>query len=60
MELRRKAKKALDDVSDAARQTVDTTQWATVALVSVAAVSVLALGLAVVALMGRQPAHVDK
>lgn len=50
MELRRKAKKALEDVSDASRQVVDSTQWATVALVSVAAVSVLALAVGLVAL----------
>lgn len=56
MNLRRSAKKTLEDVSDASATVVDATQWATIALVAVAAVSLLALGVAVTALMGR-PAH---
>lgn len=57
MNLRRKAKEALEDVSDAARQTVDTTQWATVALVGVAAVSVLALAVGLLALAHAREAE---
>jgi hypothetical protein len=51
MNLRKKAQETLSDVSDASRQVVDSTQWATVALVAVAAVSLLALGVAVTALI---------
>lgn len=54
MNLRRKAKDALEDVSEASRQVVDSTQWATVALVAVAAVAVLALGVGLVALAERR------
>jgi hypothetical protein len=50
MNLRKKAKDTLEDVSDASRQVIDSTQWATVALVAVAAVAVLALGVGLVAL----------
>lgn len=50
MNLRKKAQETLDDVADASRQVVDTTEWATIALVAVAAVSLLALGVAVTAL----------
>lgn len=50
MNLRKKAQETLSDVSDASRQVVDSTQWATIALVGVAAVSVLALALGLAAL----------
>jgi len=50
MNLRRKAQETLDDVSDASRRVVDSTEWATVALVAVAAVSLVALAVAVAAL----------
>jgi hypothetical protein len=50
MNLRKKAEETLSDVSDAAERVVDSTEWATVALVAVAAVSLLALGIAVTAL----------
>lgn len=61
MNLRKKAKDALDDVSDASRQVVDSTQWATVALVAVAAVSVLALAVGLVALAeSKAVTHADK
>ncbi|MER7953056.1 hypothetical protein ABTY59_37325 [Streptomyces sp. NPDC096079] len=43
------ARATLDDVSTASRRVVETTEWATVALIAVAAVSVLALGLATAA-----------
>lgn len=60
MNLRKKAKDALEDVSDASRQVVDSTQWATVALVAVAAVSVFALGVGLVALAeARQVQHAE-
>jgi hypothetical protein len=56
MNIRKKAHEALDaskatldDVSAASRQVVATTEWATVALIAVAAVSVLALGIGVAA-----------
>jgi predicted site-specific integrase-resolvase len=68
MNLRRKAEKALDDgvataraVADASRQVTESTQWATVALVGVAAVSVLALAVGLIALAERKAtAYVDK
>lgn len=50
MNLRKKASKTLEDVSDAAEKVVDSTEWATVALVGVAAVSVLALAIGIAAL----------
>ena len=50
MNLRKKAQETMSDVSDASRQVVDSTQWATVALVAVAGVSVLALLIGVAAL----------
>jgi hypothetical protein len=43
MKLREQAKAAMTDVSDASKQVIETTEWATVALVAVAAVSLLAL-----------------
>lgn len=50
MKIRTKASETLDDVTAASRKVVETTEWATVALIAVAAVSVLALGVACVAL----------
>lgn len=50
MNLRRQARETLDDVSDASKKIVSSTEWATVALVAVAAVSILALGIGIVAL----------
>lgn len=43
------ARSTLDDVSEASKKIVATTEWATVALVAVAAVSLLALGIATAA-----------
>lgn len=43
MNLRKRAKETLEDVSDASKKVVDSTEWATIALVAVAAVSLLAL-----------------
>lgn len=58
MNLRKSAKKTLDDVSDAAGKVVDSTEWATVALVCVCVVSVCALVAATVALSAtRRSAH---
>lgn len=51
MNLRREAKKTLDDVTTASKSVVESTEWATVALVSVAAVSLLALAIATAALV---------
>lgn len=51
MKLIDKARASLDGVQDASEQVIETTQMATVALVTVAAVSILALLLAVVALL---------
>jgi hypothetical protein len=59
MNLRKKAQETLEDMSDASRQVVDSSQWATVALVAVAAVSVLALAVGIAALTTarREPAR---
>lgn len=43
------ARETLDDVSEASKKVVATTEWATVALIAVSAVSLLALGLATAA-----------
>lgn len=43
-------REAVRDVSEASRQVITTTSWASVALVAVAAVSVLALGVGLIAL----------
>lgn len=50
MNLRRHAKEALDDVSSASKKIVTSTEWAAVALVAVATVSILALGIGLIAL----------
>lgn len=50
MNLRKSAKETFDDVSHASKAVVETTEWATVALVAVAAVSVGALVCAVYAI----------
>jgi hypothetical protein len=50
MNLRKKAQETLEGVQGASKAVVDSTEWATIALIAVAAVSVLALGLAVTAL----------
>jgi hypothetical protein len=43
------AKGAMDEVTVASRRVVETTEWATVALICVSAVSLLALGIGVAA-----------
>lgn len=43
------ARDTLDEVSAASRRVVETTEWATVALIAVSAVSLLALGIATAA-----------
>jgi hypothetical protein len=43
------AKDTLEDVQEASRRVVATTEWATVALIAVSAVSLLALGIATAA-----------
>jgi hypothetical protein len=53
--LRRQARETLTDVSAASVKVIDTTSWATVALVAVAACSILALGIAVIALNRTSP-----
>lgn len=50
MNIRAKAKGALDDVSTASRRVAETSEAAAVALVATAAVAVVALAVAVVAL----------
>lgn len=50
MKITRQAKETLEDVSTASRRVVETSEWAAVALIAVAAVSLLALTIAVVAL----------
>lgn len=45
MNLRNQAKDTLDDVTEASRRVVETTEWAAVALIAVAAVSLFALGI---------------
>ncbi|MFF8495188.1 hypothetical protein ACF06O_30670 [Streptomyces albidoflavus] len=49
MNLRKQASASLSDVSDASRRVVETTEWATVALIAVSAVSLFALGIATAA-----------
>lgn len=43
------AKDTLDDVQTASRKVIETTEWATVALIAVSAVSLLALTIATAA-----------
>lgn len=50
MQTFRRARSTLDDVSAASAQVIETSEWATVALVCVAAVSLVALLSAVIAL----------
>lgn len=50
MQTFRRAKSALDDVSAASQQVIETTEYASIALVAVATVSLLALIAACVAL----------
>ncbi len=53
MKLTKQARETLEDVSTGARTVISTTEWATVALIAVSAVSLLALGVALVALHTR-------
>jgi hypothetical protein len=53
LKLTRQARETLEDVSDASKTVIASTEWASVALVAVAGVSLLALALAVVALNRR-------
>lgn len=50
MKLRSRAKETLDDVSHASKKVVETTEFATIALIAVAGVSILALIIAIRAL----------
>jgi hypothetical protein len=50
MNLRKKAAETFDSVAEASEKVVDTTEWATVALIGVAALSLLGLAIGVVAL----------
>lgn len=43
------ARETLEDVQTASKKVIETTEWATVALIAVSAVSVLALGIATAA-----------
>lgn len=55
MKLFTQARETMDDVSTASVKVVQTTEWATVALIAVAACSLLALGVAVYALNRSTP-----
>lgn len=57
MKLRQQAKDTMESVADASETVIETTQWATVALITVSAVSLVALGIALVAL-GKNTRHV--
>lgn len=50
LKLRSRAKETLDDVSTASKKVVETTEFATIALIAVAGVSILALFIAIRAL----------
>lgn len=50
LKLSRQARETLEDVSDASKTVIASTEWASVALVAVAGVSLLALALAVISL----------
>lgn len=54
MRLGSKAKETLDDVSTASKKVVETTEFATIALIAVAGVAVFALILAVCALQKEE------
>lgn len=57
MNLRKKADATLSDMSDASKTVVSTTQWATVALVAVTALSLVGLMVGCVAL--RKASNAD-
>lgn len=50
MNLRRRAHATLEDVSDASKKVIETTEFGTVALIAVSAVAILALGIGIYAL----------
>lgn len=50
MNLRKQAKDTMESVTDASKTVINTTEWATVALITVSAVSLIALGIAIIAL----------
>jgi hypothetical protein len=50
LNLRRQASETFTDVSDASRKVMTSAEWATVAMISVTIVAVLALSVAVIAL----------
>lgn len=50
LNLRKQASETLTDITDASKKVVTTTEQASIALLAVAAVSLLALGVAVIAL----------
>jgi len=50
MNLHRKARETLNDLSTASKQVVETSEWATIALVCVSVVSIAALVVGVMAL----------
>lgn len=56
MKLRQQAKDTMESVTDASKTVINTTEWATVALITVSAVSLLALGIALIAL-GKNSRH---
>lgn len=50
MNLRKKARETLESMTEASEQVIETTNWATVALVAVAGLSLLGLAVGLVAL----------
>lgn len=50
MKLRKQAQETLENVTDASKTVIHTTEWATVALMAVTAVSLLALAISLTAL----------
>lgn len=54
MTIRKQARETMTDVSDASKKIVASTEWATVALIAVAAVSLFALSIGIIALNRSQ------
>lgn len=50
MKLTDRAHKTMTDVSEASKTVISTTEWATIALIAVTMVSVMALGIGITAL----------
>lgn len=57
MKIRKQAEETMSKVTEASKAVVDSTEWATVALVAVAACAVLALAIATTALITARGAQ---